>query len=56
MSKTKTYDAKPSKSNSAIPGGDASLLSQRQLYSHTGNIKTPAQAGASGKPSAKYPC
>lgn len=52
----RTYDETPeSKPNKLPQGCTPDKMSQRQVYSHTGSIKTPAQAGAAGKPSAKYP-
>ena len=56
MSASRTYDEKPvSKPNKLPQGATPGTVSQRQLYSHTGTIKTPAEAGASGKCSTPKP-
>lgn len=50
MAKSKTYDMTPKKSATTSLPGPASAMSQRQVYSQTGKVKTAAEAGA-GKPS-----
>lgn len=51
MADNKTYDMKPEKSPTKTLPGPNEYMSQRQVYSQTGKIKTPAEAGAGGKPS-----
>lgn len=47
-----TYtDGRDVKNPSGKLPGPADHMSQRQVYSQTGKVKTPAEAGASGKPS-----
>jgi hypothetical protein len=56
MATSKTYDEKPESQPNKLPeGATPGTVSQRQLYSHTGKIKTPAEAGDKGKCSTKYP-
>lgn len=54
MADSKTYDMKPEKAPASALPGPKNLMSQRQVYSQTGKIKTPAEAGDSGKCSTPY--
>ena len=54
MAKSETYDSKPEAKPTGKLPGPASEMSQRQVYSQTGKVKTPAEAGDSGKCSTKF--